>query len=89
MTTERDAILTQFLAALSEIAPEADVASLDPRRELRDQLDLDSFDVLRLLVSLKKRLGVDVPEAEARRMRTLDEAIARLAELLERKPPTR
>lgn len=60
-----------IVAALSTIAPEADLASVDPGAPLREQLDIDSMDFLRLLAALKQRTGVDVPEADYRRVSTL------------------
>lgn len=60
-----------LLAALGEIAPEVDLATLDPTRSLRLQVDLDSADWLNFLVAVHDRLGVDIPDAEAGRLRTL------------------
>lgn len=50
--------------ALAAVAPEADPATLDPERPLREQLDLDSFDVLTLMVEIAERTGVEVPERD-------------------------
>ncbi|HEX8011524.1 MAG TPA: acyl carrier protein [Casimicrobiaceae bacterium] len=67
------------LAALSEVAPELEAGSLDPRAELRDQLDLDSMDFLNFVLGLHKVLGVDIPEADYRKLATLDGCVAYLA----------
>jgi hypothetical protein len=32
------------LRALNNVAPEVDLASIDPTRDLRDQIDIDSVD---------------------------------------------
>lgn len=64
----RQAVVDHLLA----IAPEADLASIDPRRSLREQLDLDSFDFLHLLIALQETLGVEVPEADYGRVDSLD-----------------
>lgn len=56
--------------ALHRLAPEADLASLDANADLRESLDIDSFDFLNLLVALHERLGVDIPEADYARVRT-------------------
>jgi acyl carrier protein len=63
------------LEALHAIAPEADLTSLAPGAELRVALDLDSFDALQLLQALHRRLGVEVPEAVAGELRTLDQIV--------------
>jgi acyl carrier protein len=45
---------------------------------LHEQIELDSMDHLHFLVALKQRLGVDVPEAQYRHMRKLDDLVAYL-----------
>jgi acyl carrier protein len=69
-----------LLESLTEIAPESDPATLAGDVALRDQLDLDSFDFLRLMVRLHERLGVDVPERDYGRLQTIDGAVGYLAE---------
>lgn len=66
--------------ALARIAPEADLAHIDSRADLRDALDLDSMDILNLAVALHERIGVDIPEADYPKLATLDGAIAYLGE---------
>jgi acyl carrier protein len=46
---------------------------------LRDQLDLDSMDVLNLVVALHGTLGVEIPEADYPRLATLDDCVEYLA----------
>jgi acetyltransferase len=50
----RDAIL----AALRDLAPEADLAALDAHRPLREQVDLDSLDWVNLVDAIGERCGV-------------------------------
>lgn len=80
---EEDAALDptrqQVRDAVLSIAPEADLAHLDPRASLREQLDLDSFDFLNLLIALHERLGVEVPEADYGKVDGLDALAAYLA----------
>lgn len=70
------------LAVLKGIAPEIDERDLLPDRALRDQVDLDSMDWLNFLVALHERLLVDIPEADYRKLTTLDSLIAYLAQKL-------
>jgi len=49
---------------------------------LRDQLDLDSMDFLDIVMELRKRYGVEVPEADYPQLATLDSCEAYLAPLL-------
>jgi acyl carrier protein len=67
------------LQALSDVAPELDPGSLDPKVELRSQLDLDSMDFLNFVLGLHKALGVDIPEADYRQLATLEGCVAYLA----------
>ncbi len=70
--TDRDTMRTQVIDCVHEIAPEADFTRVDPRRSMREQLDLDSFDFLNLLIALHERVGVQVPEADYRLVDSLD-----------------
>jgi len=70
------------IEALSAIAPEGDYGTLRGDRPLRDQLDIDSFDFLNVVIRLHDRLGVDVPEADYSKLATLDGATAYLASRL-------
>ena len=61
------------LAELKRIAPELeDVA---PARPLRDQVDLDSMDWLNFLVALNERLQIEIPEADYRKLGTLEQIV--------------
>lgn len=71
----RQAVIDAVLA----IAPEADFAGVDAGAPLREQVDLDSFDFLNLLIALHERLGVAVPEADYRLVESLDGLVAYLA----------
>jgi acyl carrier protein len=78
----RNDIRAALIEALSAIAPEGDYAALRGDRPLRDQLDIDSFDFLNVVIRLHDKLGVDVPEADYQKLATLDAAIDYLASLL-------
>lgn len=62
--------------ALAEVAPEADLAAVDPKSPLRVQLDLDSMDYLRVLQALHRRTGVEIPERDYAKCATLDGLLA-------------
>jgi acyl carrier protein len=72
MTAKLKALI---LETLSEVAPEIDVAAVDPKLELREQFDLDSMDMLNFVIGLHERLGIDIPEADYPELDTLDGAI--------------
>jgi acyl carrier protein len=67
-----DDLRAAVLRALGDVTPEADLDALRPDLPLRDQLDLDSMDVLNFMVGLHAALGVDIPEADYPRCATLD-----------------
>lgn len=67
------------LEVLGEIAPEADADDLDPSADLREELDLDSMDLLNLVTGLEQRLGITVPERDYPRVRSLDGAVEYLS----------
>jgi acyl carrier protein len=71
----KDEIRASVLAALASVAPEADTTAIDPKRSLRDQLDLDSMDFLNFVVALHKAVGVDVPERDYAKLDALDAGV--------------
>lgn len=75
----RDEIRKAVLAELSAIAPDAELGKVDPDADLREAIDLNSMDVLNLLIALHERLAIDIPEAEAKRLVTLNGAVDYLA----------
>lgn len=71
-----------ILAAVAEVAPEADLASLDPTADLTEQLELDSMDFLNVVVAVNEATGVEIPERDYPELSTLDRFAAYLAERL-------
>jgi acyl carrier protein len=67
------------LKGLGAIAPEADLRTLDPNANVRETLDIDSFDFLNFLIGLNDTLGVEIPEADYGQLATLTDIIAYLA----------
>jgi len=76
----REQIRAAVLAALGDVAPEADLAALAPGAELRDALDLDSMDFLGFVQRLAAATGVEVPEEHYGQLATLAGCIDYLAE---------
>ena len=67
----REEIVDVVKSILARIAPEIDLGRMRPDADLRDEMEIDSMDFLRYVVGLKERLGVDVPEKDYPRVRTL------------------
>lgn len=72
---------------LGRLAPEIDFESLDPALDLREQADLDSMDFLNLVTALHQRLGVDIPDADAVKLATIEGAITYLEQKAAAAPP--
>jgi acyl carrier protein len=78
----RDELRAAVLAALGDVAPEADLGRLDGGAALRDALEIDSMDFLRFVVGIHRRTGVEVPEADYPRLESLDGCVAYLTSRL-------
>ena len=74
------------LRVLGEVAPEVDLTSVDPTEDLRDQLDLDSMDILNLAIGLFQATGIEVPERDYGRIVTVDGCVGYLTQAMA--PPT-
>ncbi len=61
---------------LGNIVPEADLSTVSDEEDLREALDIDSMDFLNFVVALHLRAGIDIPEIDYPRLRTLKGAIA-------------
>jgi acyl carrier protein len=64
--------------ALSNVAPEVDLAAIDPGKDLRDQIDIDSVDFLNFVIGIHKKLGVEIPDADVPKLATLNGCVAYL-----------
>ena len=68
-------IRATIVAGLSQIAPEADFDDLSPTENIREELDIDSFDFLNFLIGLNDKLGVDIPESDYEKLISLNDLI--------------
>jgi acyl carrier protein len=57
-------IQVAILDILAEIAPDEDLSRLKPEVPFRDQLDMDSMDFLDIVMELRKRYRIQIPEEE-------------------------
>jgi acyl carrier protein len=57
---------------IADIAPDEELGNLKPDVRLRDQLQLDSMDFLDIVMELRKRHGIEVPEADYMQLASLD-----------------
>lgn len=61
---------------LNNIAPEFDMATVDPTADLREAIDINSMDFLNFITAVHHRLGIDIPEIDYPKLVTLDGAVA-------------
>lgn len=71
-TTEISSVILEIIA---DIAPDEDLSAIKPDVRLRDQLELDSMDFLDIVMELRKRYKIEVPEADYPRLATLDSCV--------------
>jgi len=71
MSTSADTVL----ATLAQVAPEADLATLEPDADLRLELDLDSMDFLNFVVGIDERTGIEIPERDYPQLGTLQACV--------------
>jgi acyl carrier protein len=67
------------LRVFRTVAPEVDPASIDPKADWRDQLDLDSVDLLNFLMRVHEALGIDIPEEDYPKLSSLERCVEYLA----------
>lgn len=71
-----DEIRALAAEVLAGIAPEAELASVGDDEDLREALDLDSMDFLNFVIALGERTGRKIPEADSRRLVTMNGLLA-------------
>ena len=57
-------IRDEIIDILSEIAPDEDLSDLNDEQSFRDQIELDSMDFLDIVMELRKRHRIQIPEDE-------------------------
>lgn len=60
------------LDIIADIAPDEDLSAVKPEVRLRDQLSLDSMDFLDIVMELRKKHGIEVPEVDYPRLASLE-----------------
>jgi acyl carrier protein len=68
----KDECKTIVIEIIADIAPDEDLSDVKPDVRLRDQLELDSMDFLDIVMELRKRYQIEVPEADYVQLASLD-----------------
>ena len=78
----RDSIKDLITEIIENIDDEADFGNLDPDKPLRDQLDLDSMDFLDIVMELRKRHKLQIPEDDYPQLASMTSCVNYLEPLL-------
>lgn len=75
-------IRAMILEVMHEIVPDEDLSNLKGDMRIRDQIEMDSMDFLDIIMELRKRYGIIVPEDDYMELSTLDGSVAYLEPLM-------
>ena len=78
----RDEVRQAIIDILGDIAPDQDMSSLKDDISLREQMDLDSMDFLDIVMELRKRFNIEVPESDYQELVSMASCIHYLLPLL-------
>lgn len=56
---------------LKKIAPDTEPSTLKPNENIRETLNIDSFDSLQFIVALNEKTGIEIPEEDYGKITTL------------------
>ena len=72
-----------IMAILEDIAPDEDLTDLKGEIPFRDQLGLDSMDFLDIVMELRKREKIHVPEKDYEQLVSMDSTVKYLYPLMQ------
>ena len=74
----RSEIRSEILDILSDIAPDEDLSQLADDKPFREQLELDSMDFLDIVMELRKRHRIQVPEGDYQQLASMESTVTYL-----------
>ncbi len=60
---------------IAKIEPDGDINTIEDSAPLRDQLELDSMDFLDIVLEIRKRYKIKIPEEDYPELQTMDSTI--------------
>ena len=75
-------IREEIVNILADIVPDEDLSNLDDDRPLREQIELDSMDFLDIVMELRKRYRIQIPEDDYIQLATLATTVTYLEPLM-------
>ncbi len=76
-------IRDEILDILSDIAPDEDLSALQDEVAFREQVELDSMDFLDIVMELRKRYRVQIPEEDYGHLASMASTVAYLAPIMQ------
>jgi len=70
-----DEIREEILDILESIAPDEDLSGLQDDVRFREQLELDSMDFLDIVMELRKRYRIQIPEEDYPELATMESTV--------------
>jgi acyl carrier protein len=68
-------IRDEILDILSDIAPDEDLSGLVDEKPFREQLELDSMDFLDIVMELRKRHRIQIPEEDYKELASMQTTV--------------
>ncbi len=75
-------IRKEVIDILHDIAPDEDLSDLKDEVTFRDQLELDSMDFLDIVMELRKRHRIQIPEEDYNELASMDSTVTYLTPLM-------
>ena len=75
-------IRTEILEILHDIVPDEDLSALKDDVPLREQMELDSMDFLDIVMALRKRYRIQIPEDDYVELATMNSTVNYLEPLM-------
>lgn len=76
-------IRNEVIDILKDIAPDEDLTGLKDDVPFRQQLELDSMDFLDIVMELRKRHRIQIPEEEYKQLASMDSTVRYLTPLMQ------
>jgi len=68
-------IREEIIDILGDIAPDEDLSGLNDAQSFREQIELDSMDFLDIVMELRKRHRVQIPEEDYGQLASMDSTV--------------
>ncbi len=81
----KEEIRKAIIEIIGMILPDEDMSTLKGDEDIREQIEMDSMDFLDIVMELRKRYAVEVPEEDYGNLATVDSSVEYLAPLLKDK----